>query len=77
MNLDRLRERLTGGFRPFAIETSGGKRYKVPHPEFVAIGRGVVVVLGSNDCVNTIDALHIVGLDDLPLQSKRRRPGSA
>ncbi|MCW5557412.1 MAG: hypothetical protein KIT22_06240 [Verrucomicrobiae bacterium] len=76
MNLDRIRERLAGGFRPFALETSGGKCYEVPHPEFLAIGRGVVVVLGSNDSVNTIAALHIVGLDDLPAQPKRRGPGS-
>lgn len=76
MNLDRIRERLTGGFKPFVLETSGGKRYEVPHPEFLAIGRGVVVVLGSNDSVNTIDAPHIVGLDDLPAKQKRRRSGS-
>lgn len=66
MNLERIRERLSGGFRPFAIETSGGKRYQVPHPEFLAVGRGVVVVLGQNDTVTTLDALHIVGLVDLP-----------
>jgi hypothetical protein len=66
MNLERIRERLSGGFRPFAIETSGGKRYQVPHPEFLAVGRGVVVVLGQNDTVTTLDALHIVGLEDLP-----------
>lgn len=74
MNLDRIRERITGGFKPFAIETSGGKRYEIPHPEFLAIGRGVVVVLGSNDSVNTIDALHIVAVEDLP-RSRARRAG--
>ena len=66
MNLERIRERLSGGFRPFAIATSGGKRYQVPRPEFLAVGRGVVVVLGQNDTVTTLDALHIVGLEDLP-----------
>ena len=47
MNTERIRQKLTQGFRPFAIETSGGKRYPIPHPEFIMVGKGVVAVLGQ------------------------------
>ena len=70
MNLDRIRERLRNGFKPFAIEVSSGKRYDVPHPEFFMIGKSVVAVLGKNDSVTTIDALHITAIKDLPLRRR-------
>ena len=72
MNLDRIRERLTNGFRPFILELSSGKRLRVPHPEFISIGKSVVVVMGKNDSVTIADALHIVSLENLPA-SKRRK----
>jgi len=28
---------------------SEGRKFDVPHPEFVAVGKGVVVVIGKND----------------------------
>ena len=66
MNTERIRKKVTNGFRPFAIETRGGKRYEIPHPEFIMVGNGVVAVLGKDDSVTTIDALHIVAVEDLP-----------
>ena len=66
MNLERIRERLRAGFRPFAIKVSDGSQYEVPHPEFVAVGRGVVVVMRQNDSIRTIDGLHIIALEELP-----------
>ncbi len=72
MNLDRIREKLSNGFRPFVFETSSWKRVPVPHPDFVALGKGVVVVIGEDDSITTLDALHISSIDDLPL-SKRRK----
>ena len=33
-------------------------------PEFVAVGKRVVVVIGKNDQVNTVDPLHIVSLEE-------------
>ena len=73
MNAERIRRKLTHGFRPFAIETSGGQRYEIPHPEFALVGKGVVVVLGTDDSVTTIDALHIVSVQDLPRRRKNPR----
>jgi len=64
MNVDRIRKFVTGGFKPFCIRTSDGQRYEVPHPEFVAIGKGVVVVIGKDDRVNTLDPLHITAVEE-------------
>ena len=40
MNLDKIRKQLAGGFRPFVIRTSDGREFDVPHPEFIAVGKG-------------------------------------
>jgi hypothetical protein len=63
MNLDQLRKRLTGGFRPFTVCLSDGRKLPVPHPEFVAVGRNVVVLIGPDDFANVIDPIHIVTLE--------------
>lgn len=72
MKIDRIRERLRNGFKPFAIEVSNGKRYDVPHPEFAMVGKSVVVVLGTDDSVVTIDAPHIAAIADLPAKPRGR-----
>jgi hypothetical protein len=71
VNLDRIRERLSVQCKPFVLELSSGKLIRVPHSDFVSIGRNVVAVIGINDAVTTTDASHIVSLDDL-LSPKRR-----
>ncbi len=71
MNLDRIRERLKNGFKPFALELSSGKRLSVPHPDFISIGQNVVVVIGRNDQITTADALHIVAMEDLPASRRK------
>ena len=71
MNLDHIRERLRNGFKPFQIQVSNGRKFDVPHPEFLIVGRNVVGIPGNNDVITTIDALHIVSVEDL--HSKRRK----
>ncbi len=71
MNTDKIRPKLRNTFRPFAIELSSGRRYVVPHPEFIMVGRTVVVVMGADESVTTIDPFHITALENLP--PKRRR----
>ena len=66
MNIERIRDKLSNGFRPFAIQLSSGKRHVVPHPEFIRVGKRIVAVLGKKDSVTAIDPLHIVALEDLP-----------
>jgi len=72
MNLNRIRERLTSGFRPFVIELSSGKRLRVPHEDFIMIGTNVVVVMGEDDSVTTADALHIVSIADMAAPKRRK-----
>lgn len=72
MNLNRIRERVENGFKPFVLELSSGRRVPVPHPDFIAIGKGVVVVLGQDDSVITLDALHIAAISDLAAKRGRK-----
>jgi hypothetical protein len=72
VNLDRIRERLENGFKPFVLELSSGRRVPVPHPDFIAIGKGVVVVLGKNDSVTALDGLHITAIEDLRATRRRK-----
>ena len=64
MNVHRIKDRLSNGFKPFAIYTSDGRKFDVPHPEFIAVGQGVVVIIDKRDRVHTIDALHITALEE-------------
>jgi hypothetical protein len=73
MKLERVRERISNGFRPFVVLTCAGKRFEFPRPESLAVGKGVVLVLGNNDWVSIPDALHIVTVEDLPRRSSGRR----
>ena len=66
MNVERIRQRLTGGFRPFCLRTSDGREYAVRHPECVLIGRHSLAVLDADREIATLDPLHIVAIKDLP-----------
>jgi hypothetical protein len=72
VNIERIRRRLSGGFRPFYIRTSDGHEFPVPHPEFVLIGRQSLAVLDSDHEVSSLDPLHIVALKDLPSKKNGR-----
>jgi hypothetical protein len=72
VNLNRIRELLENGFKPFVLELSSGRRIPVPHPDFVAIGKGVVVVIGKDDSITRVDALHITAVRELPSTHKRK-----
>lgn len=64
MNPQIIRERIRNGFRPFVMHLSDGRQFAVPHPDFVAIGKNVVVVIGEDDVSRTIDPLHIVSIEE-------------
>jgi hypothetical protein len=65
MDTGQIRLRLRGGFKPFALHFSDGREFKVPHPEFILVGKGVVAVLRDDGLVETLDTLHIVSVEDL------------
>ena len=72
LNLNPLRERLNGLFSPFVIHLTDGRKFEVPHRDFIAVGKGVVSIVDEEDCTYTIDALHIVNISDRP--AKRTKP---
>ena len=60
MNVAELRKFTRNGFRPFTLYLSDGRTFDVPHPEFIAFSRQMVVVFGEDELPNLIDPLHIV-----------------
>ena len=65
LNLENLRARIRGpGFVPFTLHLTDGRSYAVPHPDFISLGRNVVVVITPDDVSHTIDPLHIVEVSE-------------
>jgi hypothetical protein len=69
MNTEQIKLRLHGGFRPFILHLSDGRQFRISHPEFILVGKGVVAVLREDDLVETLDALHIVSVEDLKAEA--------
>ena len=66
MNLERSRERVSGGgFQPFTIRTSDGRQYPVRHPEMVLIAPRSIPVVDRDGEIVTVDALHIAAIKNL------------
>jgi len=66
MNLERIRDRLSGGgFTPFVVRTSDGREYPVRHPEMVLVAPRSIAVVDRDGEIVTVDALHIVAIKNL------------
>ncbi len=63
MNVDQVKQRAQRT-KPFALQLSNGRRVEVPHPDFVAIGSNIIIVIDENDQVTTIDPHHIVSIEE-------------
>ncbi len=61
MNRDMIRQRLAGR-GPFIVRTSDGKEFRVPHPEFVLVGRYNVIIEQPRGLLDIIDPMHIVSI---------------
>ena len=59
-----IRARLNGNFRPFVLRLSDGRTVPVPSANHIAVGKAVVAVIDDEDISRTIDALHIVSLEE-------------
>jgi len=55
---------MRGGFRPFVLHLSDGRAFEIAHPEFILVGKSIVAVLREDDLVETLDAVHIVSVED-------------
>lgn len=70
MNLNPIRERLHNGLFPFHIMTNDGRTFEVPHPDYIAVSKDVMVV-PRNDTPVKFGALHIVSIEDQPSRKRR------
>jgi hypothetical protein len=70
VNIERIRKKVTGGFRPFVIRTSDGREYSVPHPEFILLAPHSIAVVDEDGDIVTIDSLHITALKELRAKRK-------
>jgi hypothetical protein len=61
MNRELIRQQLVGN-KPLAIRTSDGRKFAVPHPEFVLVGRQNIVIEDENGMLDIIDPLHVVSI---------------
>jgi hypothetical protein len=68
VSTNEIRERLGQNFRPFVLCLSDGRKLQVPSTDHIAVGRAVVAVIGDDDISRTIDALHIVSIDDAVME---------
>ncbi len=64
MDMARLQPKITNGFKPFTIHLSDGCALAVPHAGFVALGKNVVVVIGKDERVNTLNPLNITSIKE-------------
>ena len=65
MNIAKIRKQISDGFRPFILRTSDGREYRVPHPEFIALGKSDVAVVDKQGDINVLDALQVVAIKTL------------
>jgi hypothetical protein len=68
--------RLKVGFRPFAVVTSSGDKYPVPHPEFIYLTQRTVIVADRRGYTVNLDPLHGVGLEALRVTSNGSKRAS-
>lgn len=64
LNLDPIRKRLHRDFKPFTLHLSDGRKIGVPHPDFIAVGRGIIVIVDENDVDQVVDGIYIVSVED-------------
>jgi hypothetical protein len=80
MTVQQMRKALEASpFRPFHILTADGRRFFVPHPDFVAMPpnaeRTFVVFSKNAEDYAVLDLLLVVGLDFKSRNGQRRKAG--
>ena len=66
MDTENIKEKLSNGFQPFILCLSDGRRFQVPHQDFIAVSRKVVVVIDQMERVHSLNPLHIVSIEEDP-----------
>lgn len=61
--VEQLHRRLEK-FRPFTLQLSSGKTYRVPHRDFIAVHPKMIVVIDAKGISHTISPLHVVAISE-------------
>lgn len=72
MNVENIRKRLHEDPRPFVIRLSDGRKFPIPHQDFIALGKHMVFVIDPEGYGVSIDPLHIVSLDDARVKNGKK-----
>ena len=64
MIVEQIRQRLHNGFHPFSLHLSNGRKFTVPHEDFIALHPKVIVVIDRKGITHTINPVHIVTIED-------------
>jgi hypothetical protein len=67
MAIREIRERMEGGFRPFTIFLTDGRKYITPRPEFILVGKYSVAILTQDGQIDGISPLDVVSVKDRKL----------
>lgn len=65
VNVEHIRARLQGQFRPFTVVTFSGHKYPVPHPDYLFLTPRTVIVADAQGYTASLDPLHMVSLEDI------------
>lgn len=77
MNIEKIRKRFGGEFKPFTVLTSDGRKFHVPSLGTMALGKHEVVVMDKDGETEFLDPAHIVSLKTIraeKVNSARKRP---
>jgi hypothetical protein len=72
MNVEQIRKRVHEDPKPFVVRLSDGRRFSIPHQDFIAIGKHAVMAIDQEGYGVSIDPLHIVSLDDARVKNGRK-----
>ena len=72
MNVENIRKRMHEDQRPFVIRLSDGRKFSIPHQDFIALGKHAVLVIDQGGYGVSLDPLHIVSLDDVRAKNGKR-----
>ena len=72
MNVGQIRKRLHEERKPFIIRLSDGRKFPIPHQDFIAIGKHAIAVIDDEGYAVNINPLHIVSLDDSRVKNGRK-----
>jgi uncharacterized protein YrrD len=73
MNVEQIRKRVHEDPTPFVIRLTDGRKFSIPHQDYIAIGKQLVIVIAEDDASVKIDPLHIVSLDDVRAKKTGKR----